>query len=64
MVKNYRYDKINEKFAVIERTTDQTIKIVDTKEDAKAWTNKFNGGQGFNGWTPAFFLLKAEIKFK
>ncbi len=56
-MKNYRYDRENERFVVIEKSTEQKIKFVKTKEDAKEFARKLNGGHGFNGWTPAFFLL-------
>lgn len=47
----------------IEKTTEQVvIRSFPTRQDAKLFMRKLNGGMGFNGWTPNFFLIPVKVK--
>jgi len=48
-----KIDKITEKVL---------IKSFPDRQEAKLFMRKLNGGSGFNGWTPDFFLVSAKIK--
>jgi hypothetical protein len=43
-------------FHVVERATDQTIKVFDDISDARAYAKSLEGGRAFDGWTPTFIL--------
>lgn len=46
---------------VIEKSNeDQIIATKDNHRDARQLCNFLNGGGGFNGFTPSFFLKKEE----
>ena len=66
MVKNYAYEKLEENmFVVLERPTTHKVAFYDTKEDAKETVRQYNGGIGFNGWTPGFILpIKRMVRSK
>lgn len=53
--------KRNEKYFIIEETTQQTITSFKTVKEAKNYLNFLNKGGFFDGWTPAFFL-KNNVK--
>lgn len=38
------------------------ITTTNSREDAKQMMRKLNGGCGFNGWTPEFFLTQVKVK--
>lgn len=59
-LKTYRYDQQDSKYVVIEKPTNNIIFKTNSKDEAKAITNKLNGGQGFAGWTPEFFLRSVK----
>lgn len=61
MKKNENDDKGS--FGVIETSTENLIASFETKEEAVSLKAKLNGGSGFRGFTPTFFLregLKTE----
>lgn len=62
---NYRYDSEmidNQKlWYVTERPTNHVIKSALTWEQASKLTKRLNGGGGFAGWTPTFFLARLEL---
>ncbi len=62
---SYRYDSEmvdGEKlWYVTEKTTSQVIKNGLDWENASKLTKRLNSGQGFAGWTPAFFLEEVTI---
>lgn len=62
---NYRYDSemVDDKklWYVTERPTNQVIKREMTWDEASTLTKRLNGGQGFNGMTPAFFLERLAV---
>lgn len=41
---------------IVEETTQQVIMKFGDSRHAKIRANCFNGGIGFRGWTPAYFL--------
>lgn len=57
MAKLYRFDMKNDKYIVIEQSTDQIISSVATKEQVKDLVRMLNAGSGFNGQTPQFFII-------
>lgn len=44
-------------FYVIENATEHVIKVFVNKSKANDFMKKLVKGFGFNGWTPAFFLV-------
>jgi hypothetical protein len=54
---NYKIVEKEGKFSIIEKATNQYIKIFDDKEKARKLLRQLNFGGGFDGWTPKFFLL-------
>lgn len=48
------------KFELIELATEQIIDVYDEYSLAKKEYNRFKGGQGFSGWTPAFVLISMK----
>ncbi len=43
-------------YHVVERATDQTIKVFDDISDARAYAKSLEGSRAFEGWTPTFIL--------
>ncbi len=64
----YRVVQSNKTFQVMEeRKLDNLIETIciknlSSREDAKQMMRKLNGGSGFNGWTPNFFLTEVKVK--
>ena len=58
-MKKYRYDNTR----VIETSTKYVIKKCASREDAKKLAGKLNGGTGFNGETPKFFVYAKDQKW-
>ena len=64
----YKVAQDNKVFNVIEERKIEDviekicIKTLSTREDAKQMMRKLNGGCGFNGWTPEFFLVEVNVK--
>ena len=59
----YRVVEANKLFHVMEEKTIEnnvsevaTIKSFSDRQEAKVLMRRLNGGSGFNGWTPNFFL--------
>ena len=48
-------------WAVVENTTNQVIKAFLFEEEAESLVDKLENGAGFNGYTPAFFLIEPVI---
>lgn len=66
---SYKVVEQNKAFNVMEeRKVDKTaaeqvlIKTFSTRQEAKLFMRKLNGGMGFNGWTPSFFLIPVKVK--
>ena len=65
---SYKVVEQNKVFHVVEdrkidKLTEQvTIRSFQTRQDAKLFMRKLNGGMGFNGWTPSFFLIPVKVK--
>lgn len=56
-MKNYFVKKIDEKdFRVIEKMSNYVIKCFGSHKNAQMFSARLNGGQGFNGETPTFFI--------
>lgn len=53
---NYFVKQDNGKFNIIERDTEQTIKILSNYCKAKKFCDWLNNGGGFDGWTPSFII--------
>ena len=53
---NYKMQKSNDLFEVLETVTGNIIKSALTNNQAKDLCRHLNLGGGFNGETPAFFL--------
>ena len=51
---------IFEKNKVVETLTGYVIKACKSKEDAKKLASQLNGGKGFQGETPRFFIKASE----
>ena len=49
-------------WSVHENTTDQTIASYYFEDDARSLAKHLNQGGGFDGFTPAFFLLPFDVK--
>lgn len=58
---NYRYDIHNQTYFVTELTTDLVIAHGLHKSQAVTLTKRLNSGNGFNGWTPEFFLRNIPV---
>lgn len=58
MTNNYKVISSGTKFSVKEIKTEQIIASFKTHKEAKQLVNQFNGGKGFNGWTPSFVTKK------
>ena len=62
-VMGYRVHKDNDNFKVVE-VVDGEIKTIMTdlkEEKAKDLSRGLNFGNGFDGWTPDFFLNRLEV---
>lgn len=66
---SYKVVEQNKVFNVMEeRKIEKTaveqviIKSFSTRQEAKLFMRKLNGGMGFNGWTPSFFLIPMKVK--
>jgi hypothetical protein len=56
-VKNYSYERNEDGTAyILEKNTRHIIKDDLVLDVARSLCKKLNGGFGFNGWTPSFFL--------
>jgi uncharacterized lipoprotein YehR (DUF1307 family) len=55
-MKKYHYKDTK----VIEKSTSFIIKNCKTKNEAKKLTGKLNGGSGFQGETPKFFVYAKD----
>ena len=56
---NYKIRKSSDDrttYEVLEMTTDQVIKTCANVHSAQVAKTHFNGGGGFDGWTPTFIL--------
>jgi hypothetical protein len=53
----YKISKIKKQYHVIEKATDIVIRKYKYKKDAVRFGNFLNGGGGFNGFTPNFFMI-------
>lgn len=49
--------------AVIELPTEQVIAFFDDKKEAINVCNFLNSGGGFDGFTPAFFLIPIDVEW-
>lgn len=64
----YRVLENDKRFSVIEQrktenfSEDIVIKSFTDRTEAKTFMRKLNGGIGFNGWTPDFFLVEVNVK--
>lgn len=60
---SYKVVEQNKVFSVVEeRKLEKGVEKVNIKsfpdrQEAKLFMRKLNGGVGFNGWTPDFFLI-------
>jgi hypothetical protein len=60
--KNYKVEmRGHDTYAVIEQPTTQVVTTRSRARDAKELANFLNGGNGFNGYTPPFFLSKWQL---
>lgn len=48
-------------WGVVENTTSQVIDTFFFQDDAEAFKGRLDRGAGFNGFTPAFILVKANV---
>jgi hypothetical protein len=55
-VKKYKYDGTK----VVENATNLIIQVTKSKEDAKKLAASLNGGCGFGGETPRFFVYAKD----
>lgn len=55
-MKKYKYDDKK----VIENSTGLIIQVTKSKEEAKTLTGRLNGGCGFAGETPRFFVYARD----
>lgn len=53
---NYKIKMIDNGVAVIETSTNQTIRHFKGLEPARKFLRHLNLGGGFDGWTPTFLL--------
>jgi len=51
----------NGSFSISESMTGITIKDDIPAAESKTLTSFLNGGGGFNGWTPEFFMGKLKV---
>lgn len=64
----YKVVEKNKVFQVIEErkleneTETVCVKTFSDRQEAKMFMRKLNGGTGFNGWTPNFFLNTVNVK--
>lgn len=56
---DYKIVKQGNVFNVVEQATDHIVFTSVDEKDAKLFARKWNLGEGFSGWTPAFFLEKS-----
>ncbi len=57
----YKVTKIDSQYIVIENQTKHHIKQFDKSYEAHRFCKKLNEGNGFQGWTPDFFLKNISI---
>lgn len=57
-MKNYKVHRVLHPMAygVHEAKTEHVIESYPDSRTAKLQANRFNGGAGFNGWTPRWFI--------
>lgn len=61
-VKNYKVDlQPGPKCRVIEQPTGLVVANTNDPREAKKFANILNGGNGFNGFTPSFFLHRWRV---
>lgn len=53
---NYKVVDTKNGFKVEEKATGYTVRMFDTKDQAKKYMKFLNLGGGFDGWTPQFIL--------
>ena len=58
MTNSYRVIQDGKLFCVKEIKTEQILSTHKSHREAKHIVNTYNGGQGFNGWTPTFMTRK------
>lgn len=51
------------KYVVHEEASSLDVGVYDTHREAKNLSNKLKGGQGFNGFTPSFFLEPFKVTY-
>lgn len=61
---SYKIVETDNKFAILEVTTNQIIVNCEKYSSAKKFLNRFKSGCGFRGNTPPFFLKKLYIREK
>jgi hypothetical protein len=57
-----KYFHVMEERKVENKNETVRIKSFVDRDSAKQMMRKLNGGCGFNGWTPDFFLLEVKVK--
>jgi len=57
----YSVTKRDGKYIVVETATKLQLKNFDKSYEAYALCNRLNGGNGFQGWTPEFFVKNGGI---
>lgn len=53
---NYVVKKSKKNWAVIEKQTDQEVRMFPQKKNAIEYLNFLNGGGAFDGFTPSFMI--------
>lgn len=57
-----RYIVVESRKTITDTTEVVNLKTFNQKDEAKQFMRKLNGGSGFNGWTPNFFLNEVKTK--
>jgi hypothetical protein len=57
-----KYFHVMEERKIEDKTEVMKIKTFVERDSAKQLMRKLNGGCGFNGWTPDFFLVEVNVK--
>lgn len=55
---SYKTVKSDNKYDILEQSTNLIIELKYTETDARKLCRKLNLGYGFNGWTPSFIANK------
>lgn len=61
---NYKIQKNQDQFDILETQTNQIIESHKMQQDAKKRVKHFNFGGGFDGWTPSFFMIDVKYLIK